>query len=297
MALALTSAAPAWLLQLAPLVLGIPHILAELRVFAQQLCVQQVALFTILTAPAVSLCLRIAEWHGFVRPAGSDVVCGCLAIVAAVACRPDPMTQRWSQSLIVIGLSGVAVYDSAWTTLPLAHAHNLLALVFLALWRRPYVPLRNAWRLAVGLLIAGTLLCLAVPATEDREFLTSLRLGFAPSVSAHVGYRMLMIYAFCQLLHYAVWLYLLPRALRAREPRVRAAMRTDQTTTRRALMPGAVWSCVLIVPLYAYLTDPISARDHYLALASFHGWLELAVLAHCGLAIPASLNSSAGLAG
>ena len=35
--------------------------------------------------------------------------------------------------------------------------------------------------------------------------------------------------------------------------------------------------------MIAMLGDPVSFREQYLALSSFHGWLELAVLTYFGL--------------
>ena len=286
LSLAITLMAPALVLLAGPLLLGVPHLLSELRVFARRLTVTRAALLTTLAPLAALVSLRIAEWYGYARPEGSDVVLGCAAVVAASACRPSRWEKRMSQCLVVIGISVLALQHIALTTLLLAHAHNLCALIFFVLWVRPRVNARDVSLLVLVVLAAGGFIWFGAPATANSPFLSNVRLALAPGMTAELAQRVLLAYALAQLMHYAVWLDLLPRVLFARPHAARAmhapTMRTTDKNTHHTALLLAVCVAVLAVPLYAYLSDPIATREHYLAFASFHGWLELAVLAYCG---------------
>jgi acyl dehydratase len=76
-------------------------------------------------------------------------------------------------------------------------------------------------------------------------------------------------YAFAQLVHYAVWLDLAPRALGG--PSLR----------REVGLPFliAIGALTLAVGVGA-IGSPLAARNGYLSLVIWHGWLELAALGH-----------------
>ena len=278
LSLSITLVAPAFVLLAGPLLLGVPHLMSELCVFASRLKVTRVAVLTTVAPLAVLVGLRIAECFGYARPDGSDVVFGCAAILAASACRPGPWLNRVSQCLVVIGMSVLALQNAALTTLLMAHAHNLCALVFFVLWTRPRLSPRDVSLLVLVVSTAGGLIWFGAPGVANSPFLSNVRLALAPGMSVELAQRVVLAYAFAQLIHYAFWLDLLPRA---------PSLRTPDKDARRTKVLFGVGVAVLIVPLYAYLTDPVEARDHYLAFAGFHGWLEFAVLAYCGLGLSA----------
>jgi hypothetical protein len=83
-----------------------------------------------------------------------------------------------------------------------------------------------------------------------------------------------LTYAFAQLIHYVVWLVWIP----AVEPLgVTHAARGD------GWFIAALSIVAMGLPILAAIENPIALRDQYLALSSFHGWLELTVLTYCGL--------------
>jgi len=98
----------------------------------------------------------------------------------------------------------------------------------------------------------------------------SLTATLAPDLAAMPALRVVLLYAFAQALHYIVWLALIPRLATPRR-----SLRQDLGTLPLALA-GAV---SLAVPLAGWAA-PGRVRAIYLSLVLFHGWLELAVIAH-----------------
>jgi hypothetical protein len=98
----------------------------------------------------------------------------------------------------------------------------------------------------------------------------------APGLAAAAAVRVVLLFAFAQALHYAVWLVLLPAAARTGTgPRpFLAGLRADLGTAGIVIAVLAS----LAVPL-AGLVDAAGARAVYLSLVLFHGWLEVAVIA------------------
>ncbi len=265
--------APGAVLLAGPLLLGVPHIFAELRVFTRQIRLPRPLLLAVAAPLGLLILLRVFEALGLERPANSDVVLGCTALCLAAMLRSGNVTQRCGRGLVVLGLSIVALHDPKLTTLVLAHGHNFIALAFLALWIHPKQSMRPAHTIIAAAVVAMLLLVtLATPA--DIGFLREIRLALAPGVEAEWGVRIVLIYAFAQLLHYAVWLWWLPAL--AREP---LPDRQPLRGSRWLMIVGAL----AVLPILAVLSgNAIAVRETYLALSSFHGWLELSVLAAVG---------------
>ncbi len=264
---------PTAVLLVGPLVLGIPHVLSELRVLSRRVQMNRVTLCWVLAPLVLLILLRVSEQSGMERPSGSDVVLGCVAMLAAAIARPGDSTDRLGRVLIVVGVSVLALYDTRLTTLVLAHLHNLIALLFLFLWSRSMRGGR-AVVLIAGMVLAAGALGLAAKPSEPSEFISGLQQTLAPGLSAATGYWLVLTYAFAQLIHYVTWLVWIPA--------VKPAAGTPGS--RRG---GAFIAALIIVamglPMLAAIESPIALRDQYLALSSFHGWLELTVLAYCGV--------------
>ena len=68
-------------------------------------------------------------------------------------------------------------------------------------------------------------------------------------------------------------------------------MLPHKSTDKAAPRGPGLWAIaailLLAVPLAVYLTNPITVRDRSLTLASFHDWVELSLLAYCGIALRA----------
>jgi hypothetical protein len=100
------------------------------------------------------------------------------------------------------------------------------------------------------------------------------RAAWTPMVCARIG----LVFVFLQSLHYAVWLRLVPEAMRPR-PGMRGfvggirALEVD--LTRVGVIVLAILAAGFVV---AGSFDATWARATYLCLASFHAYLELAFL-------------------
>jgi hypothetical protein len=282
---------PALVLLVGPLLFGVPHLLSELRVFARRLQPSRNALLVVVAPLALLILLRVAEQFGLARPQGSDVMLGCAALLAAAAIRPGTVTDRIGRSMIALGISAFALYDTWLTTIVLAHLHNLIAVVFLISWVGSPKRSRDMRVLCIGLVAGIAMLYVAAPPASDAmldaalpgsaNFLSGIRLALAPGLSGEVGHRLVLVYGFAQLMHYVVWLVWMPTLIDDN------AARTARRPTQSVPFVPILIALMLALPLLSMMKDPIVIRDQYLALSSFHGWLELSVLAWCGLRIHA----------
>ena len=100
----------------------------------------------------------------------------------------------------------------------------------------------------------------------------------APGLDPTLAFRLVLVFAFAQAVHYTVWLRLIPNSgayyTRSGPSTFRAnvgALRRDLGRLGWAL---AVVAC-LAVPIAGVIT-PVVTRETYLSLVAFHGWLELA---------------------
>jgi hypothetical protein len=276
-ALALTVLAPLWMLALGPIVLGVPHLLADLRY-----CVirpgwhRQRALWLTAGIPLLAL--------GF----GAPLELGFVGVAASVLV----VTPRRSMRLgVVVGaaLSLAALTHALGSTADLifAHAHNFIAVAMWASWRRRESRLHTfvlgSFVLVSGLLLLGvgdvawtSALASNLPAGLDASTHAE---SLAPGLSHGWALRLVTLYAFAQMVHYGVWLRLVPEDDR---PRVttrsfRAGYLALRGELGATLLAGftlasvglAIWACV----------DLVEARTGYLRFARFHGMLELTAIA------------------
>ena len=125
-----------------------------------------------------------------------------------------------------------------------------------------------------GTAVAIALLCIAATPTDAPQFVTDLRESLAPGLPVGLGHRLVLVYAFAQLLHYVIWLVWMSQI-------------NAGDTRRKPRTSGGFVAAMIVVavglPMLAVIGNPIALREQYLALSSFHGWLELVVLAYCGL--------------
>ena len=190
-----------------------PHLPAEAREFLRCLLIPRGALLAVLAPLLVLLGLRSAECMGYRRPANSDVLLGCLAVLTAALYRPGSALQRLQRGLLELGLCMIACHFANTTTLVRAYAHYLLAPWFFACWVRPGQQSRTLRPLSMGVLAGLGLLLLVPPGSAGAldqtiwnagEFSQSVREAFAPGVSAEMNSRVVLVYTFAQLLLYAV---------------------------------------------------------------------------------------------
>ena len=190
--------------------------------------------------------------------------------------------RRLGVGLSAAGLVAAAALTEPWSSLIMAHAHNLVAVALFWAWRgriRAWhlVPIA-AFALGYGGLLAGLFDGLALETSMPPGLgLARWREWLAPGLGT-LGPRLVLAFAFAQGVHYGVWLRLVPDEDRARE-----TSRTVRRTFRELFddcgwLVGAAAIATLVFCAWG-LRDLYGARDGYLSFARFHGSLELAVAA------------------
>ena len=272
----LTLAAPLWLLALGPVLMGVPHLLADARYLVVRPRLHERGPLAILAAlPLIAT--------GFGAPAAISL----LSIVPAV------LMARASAGRKAVGLAAWAALTTvaiAWETpflLAFLHLHNLIALG----WWWAMRPRTKQSYLVPALVLACTAFLLAGGAepiltalgawqapgsgTSFTEFVDST----APGLSGAVALRLVLSFAFLQSVHYALWLRLVPEDARQR-PAPRPFRASWEALQKDFGLPLLIvfLGLALFIALWG-LKDLANARWGYLRLAAFHGYLELAVAA------------------
>jgi hypothetical protein len=267
--------APLALLALGPIVLGVPHVLADVRYLWVQ--------------PGHHR--RRGVWLLVVPPLAIGAVAGQVAwgfVAAALALFAVPAA-HWRRALGLALLVPLAVAAFRWTTLSnllFAQLHNVVAV---ALWWAMF-PRQRRWHLAVvGLFVA---VCAALGSgLLDGAIAAAAGMGggelagrglahharaLAPTCGPDMGARIVALYAFGQSVHYAVWLRLVPEQARSR-PSPRPFMASYHALKSELGLPLLALAALaaLAVAVWA-VVDLWAARDGYLRAAIFHGHLELA---------------------
>ena len=287
-AFALTAWGPLWLLLLAPLLFGVPHVVADLR----YLVLRPMAGFGRSTLHWIALALgamtlaRGVAVIGLGYSAELELTLGFGVLLGTALVAPGPRVRRVASALVVVALAVPAIASPRHAALILGHGHNLVALAFLVLVSRGR-PEGGAVLAAAGLALAGGVAILAgaldgVAATglagEAAGYsLAAATRALAPGAPGVWGSRLVLAFAFLQALHYSVWVHLLPAMLADG----RSLREELEATCGEAGLPLLVMAVGAGMGLPALgLMDPVGARAGYLSLVAFHGWLELAVLAH-----------------
>lgn len=275
---AATLVAPALLLVWMPIVLGVPHLANDVRFLVLPLPRRQRLLA--IAACGGLVALKAASLAGGVHTVAYEAMVVAAWLVAALALEPRRRTHAHARhgvparSMAMGGWLVIGAAAFAIVVLPVqfaivaAFAHNFVALVAWVVIRRPERAHVGTVLVTVGLaLIALVTLGPTIAAatggnatrwlTVDRA--AAVMFGGVPLATA----RGLMIgFAFLQAMHYAIWLDWMPRG---------------QRTGMRGLAVVAVVVGTLGV-VGAACIDAAWARTTYLALATFHIYLELVVL-------------------
>ena len=274
--LALTILAPLWLLALGPLVLGVPHLLSDVRYLVVRPGLHRRRLFL----PLVALPLGISMF----KPGLWVALC---AVAGALVLARAPRPVRAAGIALVLAAAAAAYAGGYTVDVLFAHAHNAVALGLWWWWRpgRPRYQLAPIIASAIGvaaLLLAGDALVhrlgsLAPP--HAGLVVDTLALSRCPIADPAWSLRLVLAFAFAQSVHYGVWLRLLPDDARPR-PGLRSfasSYRALAGDCGRQLVLGAL---VLVAALLLWgLSDLELARTAYLRMALFHGPLELAAIA------------------
>ncbi|HEU0029720.1 MAG TPA: hypothetical protein VFQ53_03735 [Kofleriaceae bacterium] len=273
-AFVLAALGPMWLLIAGPVVLGVPHLVADLR----YLIVRNHRLTAAATIGIAAPLAAIAALHAMQLAGGradalAEVGFGCAAIAIAIGLAAG---RRAPVAVLAVGLAVPALAWPELALLALAHVHNVVAIGIWLWWSQHTVS--RAHRLATISTIALATLVLAAAAGSPPADAAPIVSGLAPGLSDDAGWRLVVVYVFLQSVHYAIWLRLIPSAHGRPSTFRRSVAMLREDFGARGVVVVAVVS--LAVPLAACVGDPRTARDVYLSFATFHGWLELAVIAY-----------------
>jgi hypothetical protein len=270
---------PLMMLAVAPVLLGVPHVAADLR----YLVVRRATLPRRAWAP-----LAVAAIMSTVAAALGDVplmvACGLGGVALAAALAHGRPARRALVTAVVALLLAGALAAPRTAALTMAQAHNFVA-VALALWlvrdkmRLPWLPAllfgAGVVAIAAGALDAPLGAALARAGHATALFATAVAPRSAPSV---VILRSVGVFAFAQAVHYGAWLRVVPDGERAGERPIgyRRSLALLRADFGRATTLVIILSVALPLAACFALAD---ARGAYFTLAAFHGYLELAFVA------------------
>lgn len=272
----LTLSAPLWLLALGPVVLGVPHLVADARYLVIQPRIHQRSRWMWLAL--IPLVLTVL---------GAPLGIGLLAAVPIVVAAKGTLLRKIIASAALSALFIASLRFEERFTFALLHVHNVIAIGW---WWSFRSRSRGAWVVLV-LIIACTLFvftdaALAVVtffgawnAAGSQASFTEFAQSHATLVSADFAPRLILSFAFLQSVHYVMWLRLVPEDARARPAArpFRETMRAMEADFGRPLLL-VLLGLSLFVALWGAF-NLLEARLGYLRLASFHGTLELAAAA------------------
>lgn len=265
--------APRWTLALGPLVLGVPHLLADLRYLVLRPGLHRATASVAVTLAGFGLSLL-----------GYGVRGALLAAAGVVLLAPSSAARRTAVLAAIGAAALVAQRMGAFADLVFAHLHNVVALGLWWAWR----PGRSAWQLAPlalvalvsALLLGGALdgvlaLSFAHGPLDPAGFVAEI----APGVRTELAARWVALFAFGQSVHYAAWLRLIPD-----DDRPGGGARSWRASWRALREDVPSWllaaTAALSVALLAWAAvDLAGARRGYFQVAFWHAYLELVVLA------------------
>jgi hypothetical protein len=269
-ALVLATVLPLWSLALGPIVLGVPHLLVDVRyLWMRPGFHRRLGVWLAVAAPvAVGAITGRSAW-GFAA---------CLGAVAIA--RDTSMRRRVAVAIGAAVLLALAIVERRAVDLAFAHAHNLVALALWWAWRPRAT---KAHVVLLALFVAASLAIgfgLVLPMiSSGPDSWAAHAFALAPFASPAIGIRIVILFAFAQSVHYGVWLRLVPEEDRTREaPRSFAsslrALRADVGLPILAIASALAMSLAIWAAF-----DVVAARAGYLRFAGFHGELELAAAA------------------
>lgn len=274
-ALLVTCVAPLWAFALGPILLGIPHLVADVRYLVVRPALHERRLLALVVGlPLLAVIVEPTATVGLAACGGVIVLARTTAakraLAALVWCAAMLVAQRWP----------------ATSALGIVHGHNLLAVVlFLAVFARRRV------LAAVPALLFGALAAALLAGAFDPWLLRPAALGVAPATGLSMagvvtslapvsdpvlGLRLALLFVFAQSVHYAVWLRLVPEEARER-PGLRSfasSLRALRADLGLPLLAGSLAGAVVLLLLAARSLEV--ARVGYLRVAAPHAYLEIA---------------------
>lgn len=275
-ALALSLRFPLALLALGPLVLGVPHLLSDVRYLIVKPGAHRRPLIVLLVL------LPLAATWLFPK-----LEVGLLALVGATLAARTNLFRKAIAFGVVSALYAAAFTLPATFSLVFAHAHNFIAAVVLLCFSRS---LRHALAPAIVFAVLSiVMLSGGFDGFSQHAAASALRTGtdlrqamwqyapFCPNETTAI--RFVVLFVFAQSVHYSIWLRLVPDEARPRKglPSFSRSFRALRDDFGRLVLAGFALASTTFLVWGARDLEP--ARLGYLRFAAFHGYLELAFLA------------------
>jgi len=281
---------PVLLFTLGPVVLGVAHVAADVRYLVLRRNLARWWQNSVWLGCAALIGLRVLEELGLLRHADRvefGVAAGFAALAVCAGLRERGSLARAALAgVLLASATSYAVLQPKTARYVFLHAHNVIALVAWATLFRA----NRRWLIAPAALIVSAVLVLASGTLAEQTlaspFATSFHLHvltvsdwLAPFADARLAIGVTTTYLFLQSVHYSAWLSWIPQEEQPRRgtPTFRMSVRSlfSDLGAKGVAAVGIVASAVLIGACF----DLHRARGLYLSLATFHGYLELALLA------------------
>lgn len=291
LAFALSVVAPGAMLLLSPLVLGVPHVGADVRYLVRRQGLGRRVQASLFAACGALLLLRAAEMAAPVLLPYARIE---LALAAAwiggcaLAASRDARSRAHAGAIVAAmgGLLGLAWPRPDIARIVFAHVHNVVA-VFL--WATLFFRARRAALAPLALLVVLVLLTLSGATLPWVVRLHGYAFGgsdvfyaaaaLAPHVTGLLGPSIVLSYVLLQSVHYMAWLVWIPDASNAGQGTPTFRMTARGLRRDLGSMGLTVLALAAVVVAFAALADAGRARTAYLSLSAFHGYLELATVA------------------
>ncbi|MFI5302140.1 MAG: hypothetical protein ACHREM_28955, partial [Polyangiales bacterium] len=268
----------------------VAQVSSELRFLVVRRSLPRAWIATLVGACAALFALRLAALfvpssNGF---ASAEVTIGWgLALAGAIAggLAARRVNSAIGVALVAAGILVAALSSPSLSRLVFAHAHNVITIAVWAwVFRRRLryaVPTLLAIAIGIGFFASGAALAHArLDGPFARRFVDEAIFGWPRGLlSQRTALGVGLAYVFLQAIHYGVWLGWVP------QEDVRAEGTITFRMSARAIMrdlgaPGvAVTLIAAALVLGGSLFDVHRTRALYLSLATFHGYLEVSVLA------------------
>ena len=281
---------PVLLFSLGPVVLGVAHVAADVRYLVLRRNLARWWQNSVWLGCAALIGLRLLEELGLLRHAESIEFATAAALIGVALLAGLRERGSLARALLTGALlATAATYAMSQPKLAryvFLHAHNVIGLLAWATLFRA----DKRWLLAPAALIVGGTVALASGSlfnqTLASPFATSFHLHvftvsdwLAPFADARLAIGVTTTYLFLQSVHYSAWLSWIPQEEQPSRgtPTFRMSIRSlfSDLGTPGVVAVAIAAAAVLVGACF----DLHRARGLYLSLATFHGYVEVALLA------------------